>query len=605
MPQPDSRRLVLAAAAGTALTGVLGVVGASAAEASTTHTVKLFRALAYRYDVSRHHTTVTRSRLERVVVRGSGRSYSQRNGTGVWVRIPYVWSAAKQGLVYDRYLHLQLIAAARPKPLPPTVPPGPASTNAYLSNDQALHLLRRSAYGPTSAGLAEVHRLGVAGWVDRQLAPSTIDDTACEAVIAARFPHQSKPIWQVHDLLDTGGYSGWQQQIDVCGAQITRAVWSERRLLAVMEDFWSNHFNVTCPQDGTAATRADYARVLRAGAFGKFADLLAAVIQHPAMLVYLNNDISTWQHPNENLGRELLELHSVGLGAGYSEADVLTSARILTGLSVSSDSGEFAWKPWRHWVGPVRLLGFSDPNPTQAGGQAVAQRYLAALARHPYTALSVVTKLAKRFVADSPPQSLIDDLYAVYLQQDTAIAPVLKALFGSPEFAASIGRKTRRPYEHLVATVRTLDLRPDPDGGTGGIFSLYWMAESAGNAPLGWSLPNGYPDSTGAWATTGSTVSRWNLTMQLSAGWSAGDLARPDLRSFLFGSTLPATHGALVDAAAQRLLHRTLLPAHRAALLVFIEQTPDAPVGGTSSALTWRLPYWVAALLGTPYHLYA
>lgn len=608
MPQPDSRRLLLAAAVGTAVTGAVTLLGAEPAAAAgpVIRTVTLYRVLAFRYDPATRRTTVTRARKERAVVRVQGSAYAQKDKAGAWVRIPYRWDPVKKALVYDRYLHLALVAAAKKPVTPPPslVPEGPASGNPYLGDDQAVHLLRRAGYGGTPAELAELNRIGVDAWLERQLHPASIDDSACEAAVAARFPHLDEPIWQVNDLLDTDGYSGWQQMMDVCGAHITRAAWSKRRLLAVMEDFWSNHFNVTCPHDGVAATRADYARVLRAGAFGRFADLLAAVIQHPAMLRYLNNDISTWQHPNENLGRELLELHTVGLQADYTEDDVLASARILTGLGVDGDSAEFDWQPWRHWTGPVQVLGFSDPNPTRTGGLDVARRYLAYLAHHPATARTVAAKLARRFVDDDPPASLVDDLAAVYLAHDTAIAPVLKALFTSAAFRASIGRKTRRPYDQLIATVRALGLGPDAGDGTDGIFSLYWMADSSGDAPLGWGLPDGYPDTTHAWATTAATLTRWNHNLHLAAGWWGGDLTRPTLRSLLFGATLPATHGELVDVAARRLLNGPLLPPHRAALLALLGKAASDPVRETSGAVNWRLPYWVAALLDTPYHLY-
>jgi uncharacterized protein (DUF1800 family) len=607
MPQPDSRRLVLTAAVGTAVAGAVTVLGAEPASAApVTRTVTRFRVLTYTYDAATRRTTVTSSRKERVVVRTDAGAYWQKNKTGAWVRIPYRWNAARKGLIYDRYLHLRLIAAAKKPVTPPpsVVPPGPASGNPYVGDDQAVHLLRRASYGGTAAELAEVNRIGVAAWVERQLHPAAIDDSACEAAVAARFPHLAEPIWQVNDLIDNGDYSGWQQMMDVCGAHIVRAAWSKRRLLTVMEDFWSNHFNVTCPHDGVAASRADYARVLRAGAFGRFSDLLPAVIQHPAMLRYLNNDISTWQHPNENLGRELLELHTVGLQAGYTEEDVLGSARILTGLSVNGDSAEFAWKPWRHWTGPVQVLGFSDPNPTRTGGLDVARRYLDFLAHHPDTARTIAFKLARRFVEDDPAASLVDDLADVYLAHDTEIAPVLRALFDSEAFRGSIGRKTRRPYEQLIATVRTLGLGPDAGNGTDGIFSLYWMADSSGSAPLGWGLPNGYPDVTHAWATTAATLTRWNHNLHLAAGWWGGDLTHPELRAYLFGATLPLTFGDLVDAAARKMLRQPLLPAHRTALLAFLGKAATDPVHDGSAAVNWRLPYWVAALLDTPYHLY-
>jgi uncharacterized protein (DUF1800 family) len=338
-----------------------------------------------------------------------------------------------------------------------------------------------------------------------------------------------------------------------------------------MEDFWSNHFNVTCPGDSIAESRADHQQVILRGSLGRFADLLRNVSSHPSMLTRLNNRDSTWQHPNENQSRELLELHSVGVGAGYGEAGVLDSARILTGLSVSSDSGEFLYEPWRHWMGIVSILGFTDPNALQSGGLAVAYRYFDYLARHPATATRIATKLAIRFVSDTPPASLIESLAAVYLANDTAIAPVLRALFKSSGFAASTGLKVHRPYESVVATVGMLGLGPDV-------------------AP--------------AWASTAVTISRWNTMLDLTAGWWPNQLSRPDLAMQVIGATLPSTHGALVAAAAKRFFGTSLRAEHQAAVLAFIGAAASDPVTGTSDAVAWQLPDWVALLLDSPYHVY-
>ena len=174
MPQPDSRRLVLTAAVGTAVAGAVTVLGAEpASAAAVTRTVTRFRVLTYTYDAATRRTTVTSSRKERVVVRTDAGAYWQKNKAGAWVRIPYRWNAARKGLVYDRYLHLRLIAAAKKPVTPPpsVVPPGPASGNPYLGDDQAVHLLRRAVLRRHPAELAEVNRIGVAAWVERQLAP--------------------------------------------------------------------------------------------------------------------------------------------------------------------------------------------------------------------------------------------------------------------------------------------------------------------------------------------------------------------------------------------------------------------------------------------------
>ena len=175
---------------------------------------------------------------------------------------------------------------------------------------------------------------------------------------------QSTAIWRVKHGIENGDISGWEQFQSVLADYSSRALWSKRQLLTVMEDFWGNHFNVTIYADGTAESRAHYAYTIRSRAFGKFTDLLTAVTKHPAMLTYLNNRESTAEHPNENQGRELLELHTVGVETAYGETGVLNSARLLTGLGVDSDSGEYAYQPWNHWTGTVNVL--ASPTRTRA-----------------------------------------------------------------------------------------------------------------------------------------------------------------------------------------------------------------------------------------------
>ena len=576
-------------------------------------TVTQFVVVTYRYDARTHRTTVTKAKARRIQVRILGAVIQQRDKTGKWVRIPYVWSRAKGGIVYDHYLHLALIAAATPKPKPkpkPTpqppapVPPPPVAppSSDYVTGDTARHLLRRATYGPTTTSLEELTRLGSVAWIDQQLRPTTISDTACDAVLS-RLPDQSEPIWQVKDLLDSGKRDGWEQKVNVQVAHTVRALWSRRQLLAVMEDFWGNHFNVTTPDADVAESRAHYAYVLRTGAFGRFADLLTAVSTHPSMLTYLNNRDSTAAHPNENQGRELLELHTVGVDTGYGEDGVLNSARILTGLSVSSDSGEFLYEPWRHWVGSVSVMGFTHSNSTQVGGLAVARASLDHLAHHPATAHRLAWKLACHFVSDDPPAALVTRLAGIYLAQDTAIAPVLRALLTSPEFANAVGAKTRRPFEQVVATARVLELGPEPAPSTDAVRALVYMSGDAGQAPLSWTFPTGYPDVAAAWLSTATTLSRWNSIMNIVANWWPTTLARPNLAEMLFHGITPATHGAAVDTIALRLFGRTLLTEHRAAALTFLGVAANDPVTSDSGILRWDLEPVVALLLDSPYHL--
>jgi uncharacterized protein (DUF1800 family) len=367
-----------------------------------------------------------------------------------------------------------------------------------------------------------------------------------------------------------------------------------------MVDFWSNHFNVTCPSDDVWDTRHGYDATLRAKALGRFADLLVAATTHPAMLRYLNADTSTKRAPNENLGRELLELHTVGVDAGYTERDVLDSARILTGLTLDWSTITTTFRPRDHWTGPVRVLGFSSAN-ALANGQPVVAGYLAYLARHPATARRLARKLAVRFVADDPPQPLVDRLAKVYLAGDTAIVPVLRALFTAPEFFAAQDAKVRRPMEATVATVRALGFGPATNG-VPELEGLYYALDGQGHQPYAWPQPDGYPDRADAWSSSAGVLARWNITLGIATeGWPNQFTHRP-LRE-LVPRRLPATHGALVAGLGLRLLQRPLPVAHVDAICRFLGRRTTSPLSADSEAIGWRLPYVVALVLDSPLHV--
>jgi uncharacterized protein (DUF1800 family) len=475
------------------------------------------------------------------------------------------------------------------------------ATTDFLPGDPLLHLLRRATYGPTPAAVADIRRLGAAGWLDRQLKPASIPDATADGLVA-RLPMSGMSIDAIRTRVRKGALEeyAWDAMFETGYATVARAVWSERQLFEVMTEFWSNHLNVTCPSGDVWDSRSDYDRtVIRAYALGRFADMLKASARHPAMLTYLDNRFSTRAAPNENYGRELLELHTVGLG--YSESDVKNAARLFTGLTVRWDTGKYRYDAGQHATGAVQVLGFKHANATAAGGEAAALALLDHLAVHPATAKRIVTKLCVRFVADEPPASLVTKLTKVYLDNKSAIAPVLRALFTSAEFAAAVGAKTRTPYEDVIATVRTLGFAPDKSG-IKGLQALYWISESAGQAPLAWAPPNGYPDVAAAWASPSGQVIRWNAHLNIAAGWWPSTLGRPasPIKEYA-GSTLPATYGALIDAVATRLVGREPAPAHREALAAFYGKSPASPLKASDAAAGWAFPYLPALLLNSPY----
>jgi uncharacterized protein (DUF1800 family) len=399
--------------------------------------------------------------------------------------------------------------------------------------------------------------------------------------------------WQCRHHLSVGA---WDVMFDLVDSHIARAIWSRRQLLEIMVDFWSNHLNVTCPSSDVWDSRHLFDRdVIRRHALGSFSEMLCAAGRAPAMLNYLGNAESSYQAPNENWGRELLELHTVGLAAGYSQKDVHNSALILTGLSVEPDGGQFEYKPWMHYIGHVKVMGFSAHNHSAAKGEAVAMDYLRYLAHHPSTAKHLATKLAVRFVSDHPPASLVDRLAATYRRHHTQIVPVLRELFASREFAESHGAKVRTPYEDFVATVRVLRIRP-PHKGTEGIRELQWMTGNIGQPPLGWHAPNGYADTAAAWSSTSATLGKWNTHMSLAGQWWPKHLHYAKLAGLL-PHPPPKTYGRLIDGLAAALNVPALNSVQRAALTEFVGHRAGDPLVATDEILHWRLPYVVALIL--------
>jgi uncharacterized protein (DUF1800 family) len=482
------------------------------------------------------------------------------------------------------------LLTASPAAAAPAVNTDPAK---LVAGDPIAHLLRRATFGPTPESLAEAARLGVGGWLDRQLAPASIDDAACDRILA-RLPLAGAGIATVRAKLKLHSYEAFGQ---LGRAAIVRAAWSRRQLFEATAAFWANHLHVAAPSSGVWDSRSDYdAQVLRKHTFGRFADLLKASARHPAMLTYLDNRSSTRAHPNENYARELMELHTVGLI--YREADVKAAARLLTGLTVGSN-GTYVFDAGKHATGAVEILGFAHANGTPGGGEAAALAFLDHLARHPATAERIATKLCVRFVADEAPAALVKRLAAVYLKHDTAIVPVLRALFTSAEFAASAGRKVRTPFEDMIATVRALGLGPEASG-TKALDALYNSSVNAGNAPYRWSAPNGYPDVAAAWASPSSFLQRCNLHLNLATGWYPSQLTRPaDLRKALV-PVLPGTYGALVDALAVRLVGAKLPAAHTAAVLSVAGKVPTSSLSAADKSLAGSLPYLIALVLDSP-----
>ena len=483
-------------------------------------------------------------------------------------------------------------ATVTPVKQPPTI----------LALDPALHVARRLTWGPTPTLLAAIRKNGVDAWVRTQLTPSRIADptvdailrrldtlTASPARLKAMNPSREKEDWfYAHTQLEQ--------------AQLVRAAWSNRQLFEVVVDFWHSRLHVPGHFDKSRDTLNDYDRtVIRKHALGTFEAMLRAAVRHPAMILYLDNQQNTRDGGNQNLGRELLELHTLGVDAGYTQKDVEGAARLLTGLSVDPGTLRTVFHPRDHHVGRVTVFRKAFANSTASGGSATIDALVRFLARHPKTAHSIATDLVRRFVADAPPKALVARLAKTYLAHGTAITPVLGQLFASPEFRASVGQKYRRPLEHTVATMRALGLRPAADRAVAltSLRDLRWGLEQMGQTPLGHTAPDGYADFAQPWLSTLGTLTRWNMAMALAGGWNKG-FTKPDVDGWIGGAR---TYGAAVDRIAARLLFQKPPAAHRAAALAFLGVRASTPIPDWARKGDYNLHVRVPALLlGGPHH---
>jgi uncharacterized protein (DUF1800 family) len=237
---------------------------------------------------------------------------------------------------------------------------------------------------------------------------------------------------------------------------------------------------------------------------------------------------------------------------------------------------------------------------------AVFRSLVRYLAMHPATARHIATDLARRFVSDAPPASLVSRLAATYLQNGTAITPVLRQLFASPEFRVSVGQKYRRPLEAAAASLRTLGVTFDPgakeavtdEGTLRGVRDLRYLLDRLGHVPHGHPAPDGYADYADAWLSGTGTLGRWNLNTSLAQDWWKGathaDWARLSGRA-------PRTYGEAVDLLTTRLLYQRVSAAQRAALVEFLGKPASAPVGSDAN-LGGRIIPLVALILDAPHH---
>jgi uncharacterized protein (DUF1800 family) len=483
-----------------------------------------------------------------------------------------------------------------------------------------LHVLNRTGFGTRAGDVERVRQIGLAAYIDRQLHPERIPDSAMAARLAG-FETINKSTRQLADeyyvpvlrarqqvkkgagndaamkpdAKDDGKPQRTPEQMalarkeravlaELAEQKILRAAYSERQLEEVMTDFWFNHFNVFAGKGATQQYLTEYERdTIRPHVFGKFRDLLGATAKSPAMLFYLDN----WQSAdpdapdpregmrrraagrrfgfrmppgrtpqnanapprqkrglNENYGRELMELHTLGVDGGYTQQDVINVARAFTGWTIDQprQGGGFRFDERFHDSREKIVLGHKIKS---GGGQSDGEQVLDILAKHPSTARFIATKLVRRFVSDSPQPALVARAASRFRDTDGNIREVLHTILTSPEFFAADAyrAKVKTPFEFVVSAIRAT-----------GTEVTDAMPLVQGVRQLGMPLymcqpPTGYADRADAWVNTGALLNRMNFALQLVGGRMRGVQAGVNaVSSVLAGDISPATASTIAKA---------------------------------------------------------
>ncbi|MDR3518898.1 MAG: DUF1800 domain-containing protein [Azospirillaceae bacterium] len=431
--------------------------------------------------------------------------------------------------------------------------------------------MNRLAFGPRPGDVDALARRGLASWVDEQLRPEEAADRDCRARLDAaklRIRYGASPDWGLTDelrplsMLDAPTASLWhladnkqkmagperqRPRSEVAAATLIRAVHSHWQLREVLVDFWHNHFNVYALEPNVAVGLPAYDRdVIRAHCLGNFRAFLEAVATSSAMQVFLNNRSSRAGSANENYGRELLELHTLGAphylnalynrwrevpgaaqgkAAGYIDQDVYEAARAFTGWTLADgkdlgggqklpDTGAFQYAESWHDNYQKRVLGV-EFDPFQAP-MADGRRVLDLVAAHPGTAMFVCAKLVRRLVGDPVPEALVKEAAQVWTAnrtRDDQIARVVRVIALSPIFARTWGDRVKRPLEVAASFARATDIEMTASEGVLG------EMDAAGQRLFGWAPPTGHPDDTEYWLSSAVMRRRWSIVLGLAEGW--------------------------------------------------------------------------------------
>jgi uncharacterized protein (DUF1800 family) len=451
--------------------------------------------------------------------------------------------------------------------------------------DLLLALVQRVTQGFNVQVWAEARALGYDAFLEQQLAPEALDDGQLEQKLApfaslaqtgpqllANYPHPSL---------------SKQVPLELKSAMLLRSVHSRRQLFERHLEFLTDHFSIDHFDGAERFLKTlDDRDVLRENAFGRFGALLRASAHSAAMLHYLDNHANVKGKPQENYARELLELHSLGVGGGYSEADVKEVARCLTGWSFHDYNdpahfGEFVYVAENHDEGAKLVLGNAlGPG----GGKSDGDFVLSLLSAHPATREFVCRKLCRWYLAYDPPESVVEAAQQSWLASGGELRSVLRTILSQESLAAAQAwkkGKLKRPFHFASSLLRALGADVHDAGGVLGALT------TMGQLPYDWPAPNGYPDALVAWS--GGLHGRWTFASNLLDGAIAG--IELDANSVLaaLGHPLPSDAGRAINAL---LTGGTMRPNDEAAVQAYVDSFPnvDWPVLREAIALAASSP---------------
>src|SRR5262245_43432799 len=453
------------------------------------------------------------------------------------------------------FITAALVANAPPALAAPDPETTSSATPEISLSAEDIGLLNRITWGANQSSARLLARLGASAFIDQQLHPPRGDrlpahaQAQIDAMRISQVPPAQLAIELEQQRKDANAITelehrrearrAYRQALAQVGREaairsLLRDLYSPDQLKEQLTWFWMNHFNVHANKANIRALISDYEEsAIRQHALGRFRDLLAATVRHPAMLIYLDNSRNAVGRINENYAREIMELHTMGVGSGYSQTDVQELARILTGLGVNLTTdtpnvrpalrdqfvrdGLFVFNPNRHDYGDKTFLG----NRIAGSGLAEVNRALDLLSRAPATSRFISRKLALYFVSDDPPTQLVERMPATFRKTDGDIAAVLKTMFESEEFKASLGTRFKDPIHFVLSALRLAYddrpiLNPVPIQG--------WLNRMA--EPLyGRQTPDGYGLTEAAWISPGQMVTRFEIARLIGSG--AAPLFRP------------------------------------------------------------------------------